>query len=91
MPKAQLGQNDLSGSTQRIYALKLCGKSERRYDGGFCSVGILWSVESGLLVILVFGPKESINNNKSSARSSNAISTAKISCDKPINTLSINP
>lgn len=98
VPKAQLGWNDLSGSTQRIYALTLCEKSERRYDGGFCSVGILWSVESGLLAMPVFGPKESNNislfsrsNNKPSARSSNVISTAKFSCDEPITTLSINP
>lgn len=50
----QFGWNDLSGSTQQIYALTLCEKSERRYDGGFSSAGILWGVESGLLVMLVF-------------------------------------
>lgn len=59
----QFGWNDLSGSAQRIYALRLCEKSERRYDGGFSSAGIAgiagihWSVGSGLLVMLVFGPR----------------------------------
>lgn len=56
----QFGWNDLSNSTQQIYTLRLCEKSERRYDGGFSSAGIAgihWSVGSGLLVMLVFGPR----------------------------------
>lgn len=101
LQSARCPRHSLGGMTSRgalsAYALTLCEKSERRYDGGFCSVGILWSVELGLLAMPVFGPKESNNislfsrsNNKSSARSSNVISTAEFSCDEPITTLSIN-
>lgn len=50
----RFGWNDLSGSTQQIYAPTLCEKSERKYDGGFSSAGILWSVGSGPPVMLVF-------------------------------------